>query len=122
MVVTRDCVEGEREVTARHGGRASVLMRVARCSGDVAVAAALRGGDTEVVCPYAIGEVVIWTEGKSMWPHDTPRCASAPWLRGYAHAPAGLCRGLDGALSAVLVRPAEQAARGFIVELLAWAS
>jgi hypothetical protein len=40
------------------GGRVSVLMRAARHNSDVAVAVALRGGDTEGVCPYAVGEVV----------------------------------------------------------------
>jgi hypothetical protein len=33
------------------------------------------------------------------------RGTSAPWLRGYARAPTGLHRGLDGALSAVSARP-----------------
>jgi hypothetical protein len=45
-------------VTAQRGGRASVLTRTARRSSDVAVAAALRGGDAEGVCPYAVGEEV----------------------------------------------------------------
>jgi hypothetical protein len=54
-------VQGEREVMARRGGRASVLARVARRSSDVAVAAALRGGHTEGVCPYTNGEEVSWT-------------------------------------------------------------
>jgi hypothetical protein len=48
------------------------------------------------------------------------RHASAPWLRGYAHASTGLRRGLDVALSATSARPVGQAARGFVVELLAW--
>jgi hypothetical protein len=43
-------------------------------------------------------------------------------VRGYARAPAGLCRGLNDALSAASVRPAGQAARGFVVELLDRAS
>jgi hypothetical protein len=48
--------EGEREVTARRGGRATgVHTRVARRSSDVAVVADLRGGDTDCVCPYAVG-------------------------------------------------------------------
>jgi hypothetical protein len=37
---------------------------------------------------------------------------------GYACTPAGLCRGLDGTLSAMSVRPAGKAVRGFVVELL----
>jgi hypothetical protein len=54
--------EGEREVTAWRSGRATgVHTRAARRSSDVAVAAALRGGDAEGVCPYAIGEEVSWT-------------------------------------------------------------
>jgi hypothetical protein len=43
-------------VTARRGGRVTgVDARVARCSSDVAVVAALHGGDVEGVCPYAVG-------------------------------------------------------------------
>jgi hypothetical protein len=42
-------------VTAQRGDRAGVLMHAARRSSDVAVAAALHGGNTEGVCPYAIG-------------------------------------------------------------------
>jgi hypothetical protein len=61
-----------------------VLARAARRSSDVAVAAALRGGDAEAVCPYAIGEEVSWTGGESMRPRGTHGRASAPWLRGYA--------------------------------------
>jgi hypothetical protein len=49
------CKERESEVTARRGCRASVLTRAARHSSDVAVAAALHGGDAEVVCPYTVG-------------------------------------------------------------------
>jgi hypothetical protein len=44
---------------------------------------------------------------------------SMPVYPGYARAPARLRRGLDSALSAVSARPAGQAARGFVVELLA---
>jgi hypothetical protein len=55
---TRSCARREREMTVRCGGRVSVLMRAARHNSDVAVAVALRGGDTEGVCPYAVGEVV----------------------------------------------------------------
>jgi hypothetical protein len=48
--------EGEREVTARRGGRATgVHACAARRSNDIAVEAALRGGDAEGVCPYAVG-------------------------------------------------------------------
>jgi hypothetical protein len=57
------CKEREREMTARLSGRASVLTRAARRSSDVAVAAFLRGGDAEGVCPYAVGEEVSWTRG-----------------------------------------------------------
>jgi hypothetical protein len=55
-----------------------------------------------------------------MRPHGTHGCATASGLCGYARALVGLCRGLDGALSATSARPAGQAARGFIFELLAW--
>jgi hypothetical protein len=51
-------------MTARRGRRASVLTRAARRSSEVAVAAALRRGDAEGVCPYAIGEEVSWTRGR----------------------------------------------------------
>jgi hypothetical protein len=57
------CKEREREVTARRGDRASVLSRAARRSSDAAMATALRGGHTEGVCPYAVGEEVSWTRG-----------------------------------------------------------
>jgi hypothetical protein len=57
------CKEREREVTAQRGGRASMLTRAAKRSSDIAVVAALRGGDVEGVCPYAIGEEVSWTRG-----------------------------------------------------------
>jgi hypothetical protein len=50
--------EREREVTAWRGGRVSVLTHVARRSSDVVVAATLRGGDAEGICPYAVGEEV----------------------------------------------------------------
>jgi hypothetical protein len=57
------CKEREREIMAWRGGRASVLMRAARHSSDIAVAAALRGGDAEGVCLYAIGKEVSWKRG-----------------------------------------------------------
>jgi hypothetical protein len=65
MGATRACArrEREREVTAQCGSRASVLMRAARRSSDIAVAAALRGGDAESVCPYVVGKEVSWTRG-----------------------------------------------------------
>jgi hypothetical protein len=48
-------MEGEREVMARRGGRVTgVHACAARRSSDVAVAAALGGGDAEGVCPYAV--------------------------------------------------------------------
>jgi hypothetical protein len=55
------CKERERGVMARRGGRASVLMHAGRHNSDVAVA--LRGGDAEGVCPYAVREEVSWTRG-----------------------------------------------------------
>jgi hypothetical protein len=62
--------EGGREVTARRGDRATgVHAHAARHNNDVAVAAALRGGDTEGICPYAIGEEVSWTGSVWWWPH-----------------------------------------------------
>jgi hypothetical protein len=64
---------------ALHGGNADLCKERER---DVAVAAALRGGDVEGVCPYAVGEEVSWTGGESMQPHDTHGCASAWCLRG----------------------------------------
>jgi hypothetical protein len=45
--------------------------------------------------------------------------ASAPRLPNYARTRAALRRGLDGVLLAASARPVGQAARGFIVELLA---
>jgi hypothetical protein len=55
---TAICAEGEQEVTARCDGRAGMLTRATRRSGDVTVTTALRGGDVEDICPYAIGEEV----------------------------------------------------------------
>jgi hypothetical protein len=98
------CVEGEREVMARRFDRAGVLTCAARRSGDVAVAVALCGGDAEGFSPYIVGEEVSWTGGESMRPRGTHGRASAPWLRGYARVPTGLCRGLDDALSTASVR------------------
>jgi hypothetical protein len=60
-------------------------------------------------CPYIGGEEVSWTGGEPTRPRGTHGSASAPWLCGYARAPAGLCQGLDGVLSAVSARPAGQA-------------
>jgi hypothetical protein len=76
------CKERERDVMARHSGRASILARAARHNSDVAVAAALRGGDAEGVCPYAIGGEVSWKTDESMQRRDTHRRASAWCLRG----------------------------------------
>jgi hypothetical protein len=54
--------EGEREVTAWRSGRATGVHACAACrSSNVAVAAALRGGDVEGICPNAVGEEVSWT-------------------------------------------------------------
>jgi hypothetical protein len=52
--------EGEREVTARRGGRATgVHTRAARRNGDVTVVVALRGGYAKGVCLYAVGSGVL---------------------------------------------------------------
>jgi hypothetical protein len=75
--------EGEREVMAQHGDRATgVHARAARRSSDVAVAAALCGGYTEGICSYAIGEEVSWTGDGWWWPRGMHGCASAWCLCG----------------------------------------
>jgi hypothetical protein len=87
-----------------------------------------RGGQRQGICMETTPKEFVrtslarvrWKGGaldKAMRAH---RHASAPWLRGYAHASTGLRRGLDVALSATSARPVGQAARGFVVELLAW--
>jgi hypothetical protein len=87
--------EGEIHPTARCGGRAIGLhARAARCSSDVAVAAALHGGHMEGVCPYAVGEEVSWTGGGWWWPRGAHGHASAWCLCG---AGLGSWR-LDGAV------------------------
>jgi hypothetical protein len=55
----------------------------------------------------------------SRCPRGTTRGASAPRLPGYVRVWAALHKGLDGALSTASAQPAWQAARGFVVELLA---
>jgi hypothetical protein len=60
--------------------------------------------------------------GASRCPRDATRGASTPRLPSYMHAWEALRRGLDNALSVVSARPAGQAVRGFVVELLARAS
>jgi hypothetical protein len=57
---------------------------VARHNSDVTVAAALRGGDVEGVCPYAVGEEVSGTGGGWWWPSGTHGRAGAWCLRGTA--------------------------------------
>jgi hypothetical protein len=75
--------EGEREVTAWRSGRATGVHACAAWhNSDVAVAAALRGGDVEGICPYAVGEEVSWTGGGWWWPRGTHGRASAWCLRG----------------------------------------
>jgi hypothetical protein len=74
--------EGEREVTARCGGRATgVHVHAARCSSDVAVAVALRGGDAEGVCSYAIGSGELARGWRWTGPRGKRACASTPCLR-----------------------------------------
>jgi hypothetical protein len=80
----------------------------------------LRGDDAEGVCPYVVGSGALEGGCAGQGHARAHRHASAPWLRGYAHASTGLRRGLDVALSATSARPVGQAARGFVVELLAW--
>jgi hypothetical protein len=75
--------KGKREVMARHGGRATgVHARVARRNSDVAVAAALRGGDAEGVCPYAVGSGELGRGWRWIGPRGAHGCASAWCLRG----------------------------------------
>jgi hypothetical protein len=75
--------EGEREVTARHGGRATgVHAHIARCSSDIAVAAALCGGDAEGVCSYVVGSGELARGWHWTGPRDKRACASTPCLRG----------------------------------------
>jgi hypothetical protein len=64
-----------------------------------------REGDTSCVCPYINVRVVSWIREASRCPHGAMRGASAPYQRGYAHAQAALCRGLDGMLLAALAHP-----------------
>jgi hypothetical protein len=75
----------------------------------------LRGDDAEGVCPYVVEGGLSWTGPCGAHGH-----ASAPWLRGYVCASTGLHRGLDAVLSAASARPVGQAARGFVIKLLAW--
>jgi hypothetical protein len=95
---------------ARRGNTAGVLTRVARGNSNAAVATALRGGDTEGVLSVRRWRGGELDRGESTQPRSTHWRASAPWLRGYARAPVGLRRGLDGVLSAVLARPTERPA------------
>jgi hypothetical protein len=74
--------EGEREVMARRGDRATrVHTRAARRSSDVVVAAALRGGDAEGVCPYAVGTGELARGWRRTGPRGKRACASTPCLR-----------------------------------------
>jgi hypothetical protein len=67
-----------------------VRAHAARQSSDIAVVAALCGGDVEGICPYANGEEVSWTGGDWWWPRGTHGHASARCLgarrEGYASA------------------------------------
>jgi hypothetical protein len=75
------CKEGEKEVTARHSGRATgAHARIARHNSDVAVAAALRGGDAEDVCPYAVGTGELARGWRWTGPRGKQACASTPSL------------------------------------------
>jgi hypothetical protein len=75
--------EGEREVMAQRDGRATgVHVRAARCNNDVAVAAALCGGDAEGVCPYAVGTGELARGWRWTGPRGKRVCASTPCLRG----------------------------------------
>jgi hypothetical protein len=109
--------EGEREVMAQHGGRATgVHARAARRSSDVAVAAALCGGYTEGICSYAIGEEVSWTGDGWWWPRGMHGCASAWCLCG---AGLGSWR-LDGAARGASKEGGSRgAARGIVTGCLA---
>jgi hypothetical protein len=75
--------EGDREVTAHRGGRATgVHARRARRSSDVAVAATMRGGDAEGICLYAIGSGALdrgwrWIGSRSAHEHANARCLGA---------------------------------------------
>jgi hypothetical protein len=75
--------EGEREVPAQRGGRATgVHARATRNNMNVTVAAALHGGDTEGVCPYAVGTGELARGWHWTGPHGKRACASTPCLRG----------------------------------------
>jgi hypothetical protein len=75
--------EGEREVMARRGGRATGMhMHAVRCSSDIPVVAALHGGDAEGICPYAIGSGELTRGWHWVGPHDKRACASTPCLHG----------------------------------------
>jgi hypothetical protein len=67
----------------REGGDGSAVVHACatRHNSDVVVAAALRGGDAEGVCPYAVDEEVRWTGGGWWWPHGVHERASAWCLR-----------------------------------------
>jgi hypothetical protein len=77
-------VQGGRDGgDAQHGGRATgVHARVARRSNDVAVVAALRGGDAEGVCPYAVGTSELARGWRWTGPRGKQACGSTPCLRG----------------------------------------
>jgi hypothetical protein len=81
--------EGEREATARRSDRAmGVHARAARRISNVAVAATLRGGDTEGICPYVVGSGALDRGWRWNWPRGTHGRASARCLgtrrEGYA--------------------------------------
>jgi hypothetical protein len=68
------------------------------------------------------GRAVSWTQGVHPGVHAARRGAPAHCYYSATRAWAALRRGLDGALSAASAWPVGQAARSFIVELLARAS
>jgi hypothetical protein len=71
------CKQGEREVTAQRGGRASgVHTCAARHSSDIIVAAALRGGDVRVFVRTPLARVS-WPGGGARQGHTASERAPA---------------------------------------------
>jgi hypothetical protein len=104
-------------VTARRGGRASVLTRR---RGAAAKGTRVKGHES-CVCLYVGVGVVRWTGGIQVSMRRNERRQRTLPTRLRARR-AALRRGLDGALSAASARSAGQAVRGFVVKLLALAS
>jgi hypothetical protein len=74
-------MQGEREGgdgSTRCSGRASVLSHAAWHSSDVIVPAALRGGDVEGICPYAVGTGELAKGWSWTGPRGKRACASTP--------------------------------------------